>query len=444
MGRQTVYETIKREANALNGELCAMRRDFHKYAETGWFEVRTSSILARKLSEMGYEVLVGADVCKKESRMGVPDEETLQAQYERALAQGADPEFAKKMKGGMTGVIAILRCGAGPVVGMRFDIDALGVFESDSDEHLPAREGFASVNPGFMHACGHDGHASIGFGVARVLMDLKDELHGTIKLIFQPAEEGVRGAKAIVDNGHLDDVDFFLGSHVTDEAIAGDGSAIYPGCHGSLATTKYDVIFRGQAAHAGGEPHAGKNALLAACAAVTNLYGIPRHGEGASRINVGTLHAGSGRNVVADEAKMELEVRGETTAINDYMSEYAKRVIEGAALMHGVSCEIRLMGAASSMQSSAALMQRVRRVCTDDLHIRVADQDSMHAGGSEDVAYMVNRVQERGGQATFLRLLTSETTGHHSRNFDYGEKVLPLGVEVFCGVVYDILGGEKR
>ena len=150
-----IYDRIKTMSDEMAGDLTAQRRDFHKYAEPGWFEMRTSSIIARKLTELGYEVLVGDQVCKKDSRMGVPSEEKLEEQYERAVAQGADPEFVKYTKGGMTGVIGILRCGEGPTVAMRFDIDALGVFEEHDPSHRPAKEGFNSVNEGFMHACGH-------------------------------------------------------------------------------------------------------------------------------------------------------------------------------------------------------------------------------------------------------------------------------------------------
>ena len=163
-----IYEQIIKETDKITGELTAQRRDFHRYAETGWFEMRTSSIIARKLTELGYEVLTGSQVCRKESRMGVPSEEALDAQYQRAAAQGADPEFLKDTRDGMTGVIGILRCGAGPVIAMRFDIDALGVFEETDSCHRPAREGFRSVNEGFMHACGHDAHAAVGLGVAQV------------------------------------------------------------------------------------------------------------------------------------------------------------------------------------------------------------------------------------------------------------------------------------
>ena len=396
-----IYDRIKTMSDEMAGDLTAQRRDFHKYAEPGWFEMRTSSIIARKLTELGYEVLVGDQVCKKDSRMGVPSEEKLEEQYERAVAQGADPEFVKYTKGGMTGVIGILRCGEGPTVAMRFDIDALGVFEEHDPSHRPAKEGFNSVNEGFMHACGHDGHATIGLGVAKVLMSIKDQLHGTVKLIFQPAEEGVRGAKSIVDNGHLDGVDYLIGSHVTNKK-EDDPAVVIPGSYGSLATTKYDVIFHGKSAHAGGSPEVG-------------------------------------RNVIADEAKMEIEVRGETTEINEYMKNYAVNIIESAAKMHGCTCEMKLMGAANSLASSEALMERVKRVCEEDLHLPVAKEMSSKNGGSEDVSYMMNRVQEQGGQATFMRVLTHEAGPGHSRIFDIDEQVLPNAVKIFCGVVYDIM-----
>ena len=95
-----IYEQITKMADEIAPELVAQRRDFHKFAEKGWFEMRTSSIIARKLTEMGYEVLVGDQVCKKDARMGVPSDEELEEQYERAVAQGADPEFVNKAQQG--------------------------------------------------------------------------------------------------------------------------------------------------------------------------------------------------------------------------------------------------------------------------------------------------------------------------------------------------------
>ena len=433
----TTYEQIGRLAQEQEKDLIATRRDFHKYAETGWFEMRTSSLIARRLTALGYEVLTGEQVCLKEARMGVPDAEALEAHYEKAKAWGADPEFLPATKGGMTGVIGILRRGEGPTVALRFDIDALGVNESTEPDHKPTAQGFASVNPGAMHACGHDSHAAVGLGVAKVLMDIADQLHGTVKLIFQPAEEGVRGAKSIVEKGHLDDVDFFIGSHVSSQTAA-PGMALSAGSYGSLATCKYDVTYRGLAAHAGAHPQNGKNALLAASAAVLNLYAIPRHGDGASRINVGTLHAGSGRNVIADEAKMELEVRGATTAINNHMCQAAERILKSCADMYGCEMEMKLMGAADSLTSDRVLCDRINRVCREHMGLPV-HPEMILSFGSEDISYMMNRVQARGGQATFMRILTPFAGPAHNRKFDIGEDVLTTGVKVFCAAVYDIM-----
>ncbi|MBE6960909.1 MAG: amidohydrolase [Ruminococcaceae bacterium] len=433
-----INQRIIEMVDGMEKELVACRRDFHLHAESGWFEMRTSSLIARRLTELGYEVLVGEQVCKSDARMGLPSEEALEAHYQKALTQGADPEFVVPTRGGHTGVIGIMKCGEGPTVAMRFDIDALGVIEDAGDEHRPAHEGFGSMNPGMMHACGHDGHATIGLGVARVLASLKDELHGTFKLIFQPAEEGVRGAKSIVENGHLDGVQYFLGSHVGG-LRPGDPGMIAPGSYGSLATTKYDVVFRGRSAHAGAAPHVGKNVMLAAATAVLNLYSIPRHGKGITRINVGTLNAGSGRNVIADEAKMEIEVRGENTEINQYVSDYAVSVLENAAKMHGCTCEIKLMGAADSLSSDRELAERVGKICQEKLNIPVCAQLMIRGGGSEDVSYMMNRVQEQGGQATFMRILSQQYAPAHNRRFDFDEVVLSNAVKIFCAAVYDIL-----
>lgn len=432
-----IIEKIIAQAEAMQEEMIAQRRDFHKYAESGWFEMRTTSIIARKLTELGYEVLVGEDVCDRDARMGVADEATLEKQYERAVAQGADPEFVKYTKGGMTGAIGILRCGEGPTVALRFDIDALGVIESQDADHRPYAEGWASVNRGMMHACGHDGHATVGLGVAKVLMGIKDQLHGTVKLIFQPAEEGVRGAKSIVAKGHLQGVDYMLGTHVTHNG-ENPGCMTYPGSKDSLATSKYDVTFHGKSAHAGGAPNKGDNAMLAAATAVLNLQAIPRHADGATRINVGKLVAGSGRNVICDEAFMEIETRGATTELNQYVESYALRILENAAAMHGCTVEYKLMGAAESLVSDMPLVQRLRKTW-EAAGFPVTQEDLMPLGGSEDYSYMMNAVQQQGGQATFFRALTTCYAGSHNRRYDFDEVLLQNGVKLFCTAVYDLM-----
>ena len=424
----------------MSGELTALRRDFHRYPETGWLEMRTSAIIAKTLTELGYEVLTGRDVCEESARMGVPSEKTTKAHLERVLTQDTPLDYLTgDMREGFTGVIGILRCGEGPTLAMRFDIDALGMIECPEDNHRPTREGFASQNTGMMHACGHDAHATIGLGVAKALMALKDELHGTLKLIFQPGEEGARGAKAIVAKGHLDDVDFFIGSHVAPTEDLDDGD-VTPGTYGSLATTKYDVTFTGLAAHAGGYPERGRSALVAAASAVLALHAIPRHSAGQSRINVGTMHAGTGRNVIADKATLEIEVRGETTEINRFMAESARNACMGAAAMYGCECSITTMGEAEGQQSDIALLDRIADIVARDLpDLSISSVRNAQNWGSEDISVMMNRVQEHGGQATYMRIMTPMASAQHTVKFDFDEMVLSRGVEVFSAAALDIL-----
>jgi len=439
-----MYEKIINYTNQIEDKIIAQRRDFHKYAESGWFEMRTSSIIAGILTDLGYQVLTGCDVCQAEARMGLPSEVELEEHYQWAKDNGADLRFLEAAKDGFTGVIGILDCGEGPTVAMRFDIDALGVIESNDENHKPYKCSFSSINYGVMHACGHDGHASIGLGVAEVLMNIKDSLHGKVMLIFQPAEEGVRGAKAIVEKGHLDNVDYFLASHISGRP-AKDESDLIPGSYGSLATSKYDVFYYGKAAHAGGSPEKGNNVMLSVATAILNLQAIPRHSGGITRINVGKITAGTGRNVIADQAKLEIEVRGETSEINEYVEEYALRIIKGAAQLHNVDYEVKEMGGAQSLNSDDELAERVRTVCIEGLKtIKVSDILKNKNGGSEDVSYMMKRVQDKGGQATFMRLLTLTAASGHARTFDFDEEVLAKGIKVFSAVVYDIMRDKTK
>lgn len=431
-----MYDKIIEMADALADKLITYRRDLHRHAETGWLEMRTSSLVAARLKALGYEVLTGKQVCKAQARMGLPSQEILEEHYQWAAEHGADEEFLPHTRGGFTGVIGILRCGDGPTAALRFDMDALGVFEETDSLHRPFAEHFCSISHGMMHACGHDGHTAIGLGTAELLSEFKDSLHGTVKLIFQPAEEGLRGAKAIVENGHLDDVDYVMGGHLTDSE---DSSlCVCPGMAGTLASTKLDAVFMGKSAHAGSDPQEGCNALLAAASAVLNLQAIPRHGDGASRINVGTLHAGSGRNVICDTAKMELEVRGQTTEINSYMEGYARAILEHTASMHGCTVEIKEMGSAAAMECTSAFTQEIGRVCSENLHLSVRTPKPL--GGSEDYAYMTKRVIDRGGQACFIGIQIPCMALFHNKRFDFDERALPLGVKVYTGMIWRLLG----
>ena len=194
-------------------QLSEFRRLFHRHAESGFSEFWTTAFLAARLHEAGGSVKVGEEAICREARMGVPDEETQEKRLASALEQGADPRWLERMDG-LTGLIVDIRPDLPPHTVLRFDIDAVDAAESVSREHLPAREGFRSLNDGHCHACGHDGHASIGLGVALELLRLKGNLRHNVRIIFEPAEEGLRGAAAMVEAGAVEGAKYFFAAHI--------------------------------------------------------------------------------------------------------------------------------------------------------------------------------------------------------------------------------------
>jgi aminobenzoyl-glutamate utilization protein A len=423
-------------ADEIEEKIIGYRRDFHQYAETGWCEFRTASLVARRLADLGYEVQIGREVIKEDDRTGLPELLILEECWHRASQEGGDPAYLEAVHGGFTGVVGVLRNGPGPTVGLRFDMDALDLVESRSKDHRPVREGFVSVNEEASHGCGHDGHTAVGLGVAEVLMRSKVSVHGTVKLIFQPAEEGVRGARAMVGAGVLDDVDYVIGHHLYS---CWDLGEINPGRGDYLATHKFDAFFTGAASHAGGKPQEGRNALLAAATAVLNLHAIPRHRDGVTRINVGRLEAGTGRNVIAARAHLVIETRGATTELDDYMVAYARRVLKAAAAMHGCELEIRAMGSAGSADSDVELMEAVEAVVEQMGNLTLRGAES--GGGSEDFTYMMARVQKRGGKATNIGIGADlGGWGHHTAEFDFDERALRMAVELLSVTTLNIMG----
>ena len=414
--------TIWEQAQGLREEMIARRRNLHQHPETGWTEFRTASMIIRELQALGYEVSFGAAVVDEPSMMGVPSEADLAAYMERAISEGADAELVKQMAGGKTGIVAVFKTGKpGKTVAFRVDMDCNDVEEDKSATHRPTSEGFASCHKNAMHACGHDGHVTIGLASAKLIAAHKDELAGTIKLIFQPAEEGVRGAYAMVNAGVVDDVDYLFGGHIGFKAT--NDNALVTMTDGFLATTKLDAEFKGVSAHAGAAPEQGKNALLAACQAAISLNTISRHSQGSSRINVGVLNAGTGRNVVPDIASLKLETRGATTEINNYMVSEARRMLAACAAMYDVELKVTMAGGAPACLPDAELGHEVAELAKAKCHYdEVSEYVDM--GGSEDCGYFMERVQQKGGRALYMMYGTKIAAGHHNSHFDFNEECL--------------------
>lgn len=221
--------------------------------------------------------------------------------------------------------------------------------------------------------------------------------------------------------GVADDADYFFGGHI---GFVADRSGLFVAmCDGLLATTKLDAAFKGVAAHAGAAPETGKNALLAAAQAAVSLSTIARHGGGASRINVGVLHAGSGRNVVADSAFMKLETRGLTTEVNAYMAQEARRMLEASARMYDVKLKISEAGSAPSCRPDPELGREVAALIREKCGYQEV-LEHMELGCSEDCAWFMQRVERLGGRAAYMLYGSELASGHHSSRFDFDEGCL--------------------
>ncbi|HHT63218.1 MAG TPA: M20 family metallo-hydrolase [Clostridia bacterium] len=435
-----MIDEIRKLVRETEPVLIQRRRDFHKYPEVGWTEFRTAAKIAETLLNLGYAVKIGTDAVKPGDMLGVPSADELDKHMQRAVDQGANPEIVKTMAGGLTGVVGDLDCGDGPRVALRFDIDANDIDEPREEKHRPFREGFASQNRGVMHACAHDGHAAVGLGVAEIITRIKERLKGKIRLIFQPGEEGARGAKAMTAAGAVDGVDYLLGFHIGFQATR--NRRLICGTGKFFATSKFDVSFTGSPAHAGKEPEAGHNALLAAACAALNMHAISRHGKGTSRIAVGTLHAGQARNIIPSHGEMKLETRGETTEINDYMVDSVQKIIAGAAMMYGVGYEIKNVGEAKSASSSPEMIAQVKRIAQDTgLFSDIIDY--VDFGASEDFANFLTAVQEKGGLGTYMMIGSNLTAGHHDNYFDFDESTLSTGTELLLRIVVNLLGKQS-
>ena len=416
--------------------IIALRRDFHKYAEAGWLEFRTTSKIAEILEDNNIEIHLGKRVINPCEVMGYPSEEDINKNIKRALKQGAKEKYIERMEG-YTGLMAIIDSGKeGSTVALRFDIDSNEVVESREKDHRPFYEGFNSVNEGFDHACGHDGHAAIGVVTALILNKIKDKLRGKIKIFFQPAEEGVRGAKAMVATSNFHDVDYLLSAHIG--FLAKEEGVMITNTKGFLATSKIDAQFKGKSAHAGAAPEEGNNALLAAASSALNIHAQCQDGRGACRVNVGYISAGTGRNVVPDTALMKIETRGESTEINEAMYKKTLDVLRASAAMYGVEFETELVGGAAGGQGDEELASVVRSV-VEKLEIMREIKDNENLNGSEDITYMMEKVQKNGGKATFMIIGTPISAPHHNSKFDFQEEVLINGVKIFTSVVSRLL-----
>ncbi len=453
---------MQEQLKALAPYIIAFREDLHRHPELAWLEYRTTSKIAEVFEDLGYAVMMGRDAIVPEARLTPPSPKQCAREEARAIIEGAKPKHIARMQeygGGLTGLwvdIPLGHCAKqaltaerAPIIAFRFDIDANEVQEQMQGPHVPALKHFASQHNGIMHACGHDGHAAIGVGLGRMLHALREEWAQssssfiknplTVRLIFQPAEEVGQGAKAMLKAGAMDNVHEVYGLHLGVQAQQ-PGTLICGTTH-FLANTSFEVSFTGTPAHSGLAPHEGNNALLAATTAVQGMHAIPRHGQGESRINIGSLHCDGAPNVIPAHARLVGETRGINAAVNAWMTENARRICHGAAMLWQCSHDFTTIGTCVSGFSDISLAQEVQKVasgmaCFDT----IVEQEKFWA--SEDFTWFLQDVQARGGRGTYIQLGITGKGGHHNSCFDFEEHALLRAVELLTRIVMQILKGK--
>ncbi|MFC5753208.1 amidohydrolase [Actinomadura rugatobispora] len=406
-------------------DLTGLRRSFHAHAETAFTELWTSVAIAAELRRLGWRVRTGREAADLSRVPALPGPDELARAAERARAWGADDDGLRAVRDGHTAVVADLDGGApGPTTAVRVDIDALPLAESGDPSHAPAREGFASRSAEVMHACGHDGHIAVGLELARRLAGRG--FPGRVRLLFQPAEEGGRGARAMLAAGAAEGVDRLYALHLGLGLPVGEVAA---GTSGFFANAKLLAAFTGRPSHAAHSPEEGRNALLAAAQAALGLHALPRFAAADTRVNVGVLRAGTAPNIVAADAELRMELRATDGEVCDELERRARAVLDAAGAAHEVGVRVEQIGAATTARCDPAAVRAIAAAARDVPAVtRVLDDHRF--GASDDATFLMRAVQDAGGEATYLVVGASSPAPHHSPGFDIDETCLAIAADV--------------
>ena len=388
-------ENFLQEAQAQFEYTRRMRRDFHQHPEIGFKEVRTANIVARELSALGMEVKTGV---------------------------------------GQTGVVGLLEGEhPGPVVLLRFDMDALPIMEETGAE-------YASVNDGVMHACGHDGHVAIGLTVARLLNDHRSAFNGTVKLMFQPAEEGLGGAERMIADGVLDNPkpDVVLSLHVWNEKPVG-WVGIVPGAV-MAAADKFRIHIIGKGGH-GAVPQLTNDPILAAAQVVNALQSIVARNISplqAAVVTVGSIRGGEAFNVIPSDVEIEGTLRSFDMDVRERMVSRFGQIVDGVAQSFGCEAKYEIKSITPTLINDAQITGRVQQVAS---RLLPNDELDFHTVtmGSEDMAYVMQQVP---GCYCFIGSANKEKgldASHHHAKFDFDETILPKAVGLMATSAWEFL-----
>jgi len=324
-----------------------------------------------------------------------------------------------------TGVVGLLEGKhPGPVVMARFDMDALPITEENKTDYV-------SQNPGVMHACGHDGHMAMGLGVATLMAQHRDEMQGTLKIVFQPGEEGMNGAEVMVKEGVLETPrpDVFLATHVWNDKLAGTVD-VTPGAV-MAAAEKWDCAVQGKGGH-GAAPEQTTDPIVATAQIVTALQTIVSRNVDPMEtavVSVGSVHGGDAFNVIPPRVELNGTIRTFNPQIREIVLRRMGKIIEGVANACGTQAELKITPLTPAVINDAAITKVVYAAAKAVVGAENVTTDE-RTMGSEDAAFFMQKIP---GCYFFLGSANPERgldAPHHNPHFDFDEAVLPIGVTI--------------
>jgi amidohydrolase len=390
-------------AKDLATELSRLRRDFHRHPELSFQEFRTARIVAETLQEIG-GISVRTEV-------------------------------------GKTGVVGEISQGSGPTIAIRADMDALPILEN-------SEAAYASTKPGVMHACGHDAHTAMLLGVAHLLKDdfARQEVQGTVRFLFQPAEEntdeaGISGAPAMIAAGALSGVDAVIALHVDSTRPSGT-ITVRPGwC--TAAVDSFEAWLSGSGGH-GAYPHQGTDPLWMLGPILTTLHAVVARRIDplqSAVLSLGQVHAGSASNVIPHEVYLNGTLRSFDPAVRQQLLVEVEQALS-IARSFGGDYRLAVWHGYPAGWNDPTVAQWLTTVSSDLVGSAKVQPDAPGMA-AEDFAYMC---QEAPGAMLMLGAALPDEVkrGHHTNIFDIDEAVLPLGAAVLAETARRFLRGEVK
>lgn len=386
------------KALEIQSELVAWRRDFHENPELGFEEYRTSEKIKEFLKSEGIEY----------------------------------HELAN------TGICAIIKGNGTKTIALRGDIDALPLEDKKSAD-------YSSKIHGKMHACGHDAHTTILMGAAKILNSMKDQLNGNVKLIFEPAEETVGGARFMIEEGILNNpsVDAVIGLHVNEDIKAGHIGVKRGVVH--AASNPFTIIIKGKGAH-GAHPDAGIDPVVIASNVIMALQTIVSREippTDPAVITVGTIHGGTAQNIIPEEVTISGVIRTLRTEHRAYVKQRLVEVVNGITSSMRGSCEIKIEESYPCLYNDDNMINLVESSAKEIIGAQAVDDLDKPSMGVESFAYFSMEVPS----AFYFLGVRNEEKGiihpAHGCLFDIDEEALPIGVAIQCKAAFDFLSRKS-